>query len=168
MAYSRCQRCCLITRKEIGQVASDGTVANRLVQSSAASWPRMSHLEFAALPTAVGSARKHARAVALEFGLPALADDIELIVSELVTNAVHASEYLRGSSSLTPVLRLWLASDLQCMFIRVWDGSDQIPIRQDAGADDDSGRGLMIVNALSSEWGTYQKAKGKVVWAIVK
>jgi anti-sigma regulatory factor (Ser/Thr protein kinase) len=149
-------------------VASDGTVANRPVQSPAATWPLMSHLEFAAMPTAVGSARKHARAVALEFGLPALADDIELIVSELVTNAVQASEYLRDSSSMPPVVRLWLASDLQCMFIRVWDGSDQVPLRQNAESDDDSGRGLMLVDALSSEWGTYSKAKGKVVWAIVK
>jgi anti-sigma regulatory factor (Ser/Thr protein kinase) len=57
-------------------------------------WFLISKLELAALPAAAGSARKHARAVALEFGLSALADTIELIVSEIVTNALLATRDL--------------------------------------------------------------------------
>jgi anti-sigma regulatory factor (Ser/Thr protein kinase) len=159
---------CPVTRKEIGPVASDEAVAKRPAQSSAATWPLMSHLELAALPTAVGCARKYARAVAMEFGLSAIADDVELIVSELVTNAVRASDYLRDNNVATPIVRLWLASDLQCMLIRVWDANSQMPVRKDAGADDDSGRGLMLVDALSSEWGAHSKTNGKVIWVLVR
>jgi anti-sigma regulatory factor (Ser/Thr protein kinase) len=127
----------------------------------------MSYLELEASPAAVASARKHAKAVALEFGLSLLADIIELIVSELTTNAVRASEYLCHDSLTTPVVRLWLASDSQCMLIRVWDASDLMPVRQDAGPDDESGRGLMLVNSLCSKWGAYRKRIGKVVWVMV-
>jgi anti-sigma regulatory factor (Ser/Thr protein kinase) len=126
----------------------------------------MSHLDLAALPTAVACARMHARAIALEWGLTALADNIELIVSELFTNAVRATE-CRGRGLTTAVVRLSLASDLQCVLIRVWDGSSQMPVRRDAGPDDESGRGLMLVSHLGSEWGAYRKANGKVVWVIV-
>jgi anti-sigma regulatory factor (Ser/Thr protein kinase) len=127
----------------------------------------MSHLDLAALPTAVACARMHARAITLEWGLPALADNIELIVSELFTNAVRATEHSRSRGLTTAVVRLSLASDLRCVLIRVWDGSSQMPERQDAGPDDESGRGLMLVSYLSSEWGAYRKANGKVVWVII-
>jgi hypothetical protein len=62
---------------------------------------------------------------------------------------------------------LWLSSDLDCVLIRVWDGDRQMPVRQEAGPDEESGRGLMLVEHLSSEWGAYWKADGKVVWALV-
>jgi anti-sigma regulatory factor (Ser/Thr protein kinase) len=108
----------------------------------------------------------HAKAVALEWGLPALADNIELIVSELVTNATRAAGLSR-SDGLTAVVRLWLFSDLRCVLIRVWDGNSQMPVRRDAAPDDESGRGLMLVEHLSSEWGAYQEADGKVVWVLL-
>jgi anti-sigma regulatory factor (Ser/Thr protein kinase) len=121
-----------------------------------------SHLELGAFPTAVPCARLHARLMALEWGLPALADTAELLVSELATNAIRASAGL-----LSPVMRLCLASDHQCMVIRVWDGGDQMPVRKNAGPDSESGRGLLLVESLSTEWGSYRKANGKVVWAVV-
>jgi anti-sigma regulatory factor (Ser/Thr protein kinase) len=149
-------------------LAPDESIARGPLQRSTTAWPVMSYLELAALPTAVGSARKHARAVALEVGLSALADNIELIVSELATNAVRATQHLRDSTLTTPVVRLWLASELQSMLIQIWDASSQMPVRRDAGPDDESGRGLMLVNCLGSEWGAYRKANGKVVWVIVR
>jgi anti-sigma regulatory factor (Ser/Thr protein kinase) len=145
----------------------DDTLAYLPARQRAAAWHEISSLELAALPTAAGSARTHARAVALEFGLSALADTIELIVSEIVTNAIRATWHLRVSSLTTPVVRLWLASDLHSMLIRVWDASSQMPARQDTSPDDESGRGLMLVDSLASEWGAYCEDKGKVVWVIV-
>jgi anti-sigma regulatory factor (Ser/Thr protein kinase) len=130
-------------------------------------WPLMNSLELAALPTAVGCARRYARALALEYGLSALADDIELIVSELVTNSVYATTHLRNAHLTTPVIRLWLASDLHSVLIRVWDASSQMPARQEAGPDDDSGRGLMLVGSLAKEWGAYREDDGKVTWALI-
>jgi hypothetical protein len=54
-------------------------------------WPLRSSLELAALPTAVPNARLHARSILHEWRLEALADTVELLVSEIVTNAVRAS-----------------------------------------------------------------------------
>lgn len=125
-------------------------------------WPLHSRLEFAALDTAPACARKHAKAVLLEWGQAALADAAELLVSELVTNAVRASETL-----ISPVVRLWLVSDGQSIVVHVWDGSDSMPVRQDANPDSASGRGLLLVEALGKDWGAYRKASGKVVWVLI-
>ncbi|HEX6990052.1 MAG TPA: hypothetical protein VF282_11350, partial [Bacillota bacterium] len=57
----------------------------------AARWPYRTFLELGALAGAVPSARLHARLVLAEWGLAALSDDTELLVSELVTNGVRAS-----------------------------------------------------------------------------
>jgi len=126
-------------------------------------WPLHSHLELAALPTAVSCLRNHARLVVREWGLPASqADTAALVVSELVTNAIRASDGLTS-----PVVRLWLISDRQRLLIQVWDGSDQMPARRDAHPDSESGRGLMIVDAVAEEWGARPVDGGKVIWAVV-
>jgi anti-sigma regulatory factor (Ser/Thr protein kinase) len=126
-------------------------------------WPLQSHLGLRALDTAPSCARKHARQIVQEWGLAPLADATELIVSELTTNAVRASRDL-----LSPVVQLWLVSDHNCVVIHVWDGSKHMPERQHADLDTEGGRGLLIVEALCSEWGTYMSAGGKAVWAMIK
>jgi anti-sigma regulatory factor (Ser/Thr protein kinase) len=123
------------------------------------------HLELAALPTAVPCARGHVRSVALEWGLADLADTAELVASEMATNAIQGSGRLR--TAVTPVVRLWVTSDGVSMVIHVWDASDEMPVRQEAGPDDDSGRGLMIIDALSKDWGAFCEERGKVVWAMI-
>ena len=128
-------------------------------------WPLRTHLELRALPTAVACARGHARSVALEWGLPHLADDLALLVSELMTNAVRASP--RAAASEPPIVRLWLVCDQASVVIYVWDASSQMPVRRDAGADSEGGRGLLVIDALSTHWGAYRKDRGKVVWAMI-
>jgi anti-sigma regulatory factor (Ser/Thr protein kinase) len=103
--------------------------------------------------------------MALAWGLPHLAETAELLVSELVTNAVQASARLPLTEPA--VIRLWLASDGLSVVIHVWDASDEMPARRDAGLDEDSGRGLMLVEALGKEWGAYGRAGGKVVWVVI-
>jgi anti-sigma regulatory factor (Ser/Thr protein kinase) len=127
-----------------------------------APWPLQTELELAALPSAVPCARGHVRSVALEWGLADLADTAELLASEMVTNAIQASGKLRTAE--TPVVRIRVTSDRESLTICVWDGSDEMPVRQDAGPDAISGRGLLLVESLSHDWGTYRAAKGKVVW----
>jgi anti-sigma regulatory factor (Ser/Thr protein kinase) len=131
--------------------------------------PLNSHLELAALPTAPGCARAHAKAILLEWGLRGMADTAELLVSELVTNSVQASERLktRDDVAVVPVVRLWMASDRTMVVIRVWDGSDDMPIHHNAAPDEIGGRGLMIIDSLAADWGSYRLADGKVVWAVV-
>ena len=133
------------------------------------------HLELGALPTAVPCARLHVKHVLREWQMDALADSVELVVAELVTNAMQASAGLtssqfagRWSPGLPPV-RLWLASDGQHAVIQVWDASDRPPVRENVPLDAETGRGLLIVESLADEWGSYtpEASSGKVVWAVV-
>jgi anti-sigma regulatory factor (Ser/Thr protein kinase) len=133
-------------------------------------WLIHSHLPFNALPSAVPCARLHVRSVCLEWGLRSIADTAELLASELMTNAVQASERLKSRADLAivPVVKLWFVSDGISVVIHVWDASDEMPVLKDLTADDESGRGLMLVGALGKEWGTYRKAEGgKVVWVMI-
>jgi anti-sigma regulatory factor (Ser/Thr protein kinase) len=123
------------------------------------------HLDLGAYASAVPCARGHVRSVAMEWGLRDLADAAELLTSELVTNAINASQHL--GSSEPPIVRLWLVSDQISLVIHVWDACKEMPVCKDADADDLSGRGLMIIDTLSAKWGSYQEAQGKVVWAMV-
>jgi anti-sigma regulatory factor (Ser/Thr protein kinase) len=106
--------------------------------------------------------------VALEWGLSDLADTAELLASELVTNAVQASGRLKPADrAAIPVVRIWLVSDRISMVIHVWDASGELPTRKDTGPDEEGGRGLMLVDTLGKDWGSYQKAQGKVVWVMI-
>jgi anti-sigma regulatory factor (Ser/Thr protein kinase) len=128
--------------------------------------PLQTHLELAALPSAVPCARGHVRAVALEWDLKELADTAELLANPLVTNAIQASATLTVAE--TPIVRVRVTSDGTSMVIHVWDASTAMPARQQAGPGDDSGRGLMIIDALSADWGTHREADGKAVWALIR
>ena len=127
-------------------------------------WPLQDFLELGALPGAVPCARLHARQVIWEWGLTAMADSVEILVSELVTNAVYAS---RGLGLVTSV-RLWLLSDAEQVLITVWDASPYAPIHADVSVEAESGRGLLLVGAISFQWGTNDSpAGGKTVWALL-
>jgi anti-sigma regulatory factor (Ser/Thr protein kinase) len=131
-------------------------------------WPFISNLELRAAPTSLPPARKHARTVTADWGLKKLADDVELVVSELVTNAVEATLKTCHVGRANPVpVRLWLASDLEAVLIQVWDSSPDMPVRRRAGMDDERGRGLLLVGDLCRAWGTYRKGIGKAVWVVL-
>lgn len=130
----------------------------------AARWPLRTFLELGALPSAVPCARLHARLVTQEWGLTALADGVELVVSELITNAVHAS---RLGSALA--VRLWLLADARRVLIIVWDASPDAPAPASVGPEAESGRGLLLVAAASAAWGTEAGTyEGKTVWALIE
>jgi anti-sigma regulatory factor (Ser/Thr protein kinase) len=132
------------------------------------SWPFLSHLELRASSASVPSARRHAREVTMQWGLQALADDMELTVSELVTNAVEAALTAcpAPNGSQLPI-RLWLASDLDAILVQVWDSSPEMPAPRVARPDDEGGRGLLLVARICRAWGMYWEAGGKVVWAVI-
>jgi anti-sigma regulatory factor (Ser/Thr protein kinase) len=138
-------------------------------------WTMGSYLELGALPSAVPSARLHARLVVGEWGLGELAETVELIVSELVTNGVQAAEGLLGSwwqrqwIPGVPPVRLWLQADQSRVLIHVWDGSDRIPHREAPEPSMERGRGMVLVEALCQKYGAYglDGASGKVVWGEV-
>jgi anti-sigma regulatory factor (Ser/Thr protein kinase) len=110
-----------------------------------------------------------------EWGLQPLTDQAELIVSELVTNAIHASEALNASRYAgrwapgRPPVRLWLHGQQQRIGIQAWDANNQLPACQPADPDAESGRGLLLIESLTDAWGYYrpQRSSGKIVWATV-
>jgi anti-sigma regulatory factor (Ser/Thr protein kinase) len=142
--------------------------------ASAQAWPLRSYLELAALPTAVPCARLHAKNILNEWRMAALADTAELLVSEILTNAVRASASLAGQHTRmgqaagVPVVRLWLSSDRHRVLIQVWDSDPHRPAPQNTGLDAETGRGLLLVDTLSDRWGCYtpDSQHGKIVWAI--
>jgi anti-sigma regulatory factor (Ser/Thr protein kinase) len=120
-------------------------------------------VELTVSPHAPACARWYTRQAALKWNLPGLADTAELLCSELVTNAVQASDGAQGA-----VVKLWLVADSDSLTVAVWDSSDSLPVLQAPGPDDYSGRGLLIVDALSTHWGASQTFPGKVVYCHIR
>jgi hypothetical protein len=137
-------------------------------------WPLRSYLELPALPASVRSARRHARTILGEWQLGAFADTVELLVSEITTNAVLVSASSarqprgKGAGARPRPLRLWLSSDRRNMLIQVWDGDHHRPLPQNPEPDAECGRGLLLVETLSTQWGCYTPdgQGGKIVWAL--
>jgi hypothetical protein len=149
--------------RQAGAVVRIPPLADSQGNNFAAQWPLQSFLELGALPGAVPCARLHARQRLWEWWLTSLSDTIELLVSELVTNAMQVS---RAAMQDDPI-RLWLLSDKAQVVILVWDASPLSPVPMDAGGDAENGRGLLLVEAISARWGWHfpQDMGGKVVWA---
>ncbi|WP_164540555.1 ATP-binding SpoIIE family protein phosphatase [Streptomyces abyssomicinicus] len=103
---------------------------------------------------APGRARRLARAALDDWGLEALTDSVELLVSEVVTNAVRYS-----TRPIT--LRLLRTDVLRC---EVVDDVPQLPRLRQARATDEGGRGLYLVNRLARRWGATRLSTGKAVW----
>ncbi|GAB2950671.1 SpoIIE family protein phosphatase [Streptomyces heilongjiangensis] len=105
-------------------------------------------------PRSVGRAREYARGQLLAWDLEPLVDTAELLVSELVTNALRYGE---GEIRL----RLLLDRTLVC---EVWDAGLVQPRRRRARDTDEGGRGLQLVGLLSAAWGSRRTPRGKTVW----
>jgi anti-sigma regulatory factor (Ser/Thr protein kinase) len=90
-----------------------------------------------------------------DWGLAKLVTSAELLVSELVTNAV------RHSHARPVELRLVRGDTLLC---EVDDDDHELPTLLGSGPLDDVGRGLRVVSTLSREWGTSRTKAGKTVW----
>ncbi|WP_326656548.1 ATP-binding SpoIIE family protein phosphatase [Streptomyces sp. NBC_00385] len=106
-------------------------------------------------PREVARARRLVRGRLLDWELPDAVEAAELMVSEIVTNAVkHGRTHHIG-------LRLVRTGALLC---EVTDDEPAPATLLDAAADDESGRGLVLVSSLAREWGTSTTARGKTVW----
>jgi anti-sigma regulatory factor (Ser/Thr protein kinase) len=128
-------------------------------------WPLRSFLELGAYPTAVPCARLHAKHVLREWHLAEVSNSAELLVSELVTNAVRAS----STGPSIAVVRLWLLSNHVRVLIMVQDDSLKHPVQAHPDADAESGRGLLLVETISERWDWYlpEGTAGKVVWCLL-
>lgn len=119
-------------------------------------------LTFAALPSTPRWARALAREALRGWGLEPLADTAELLLSELVTNAVKAT-------CRDAVIRVTIRAGADRLRIEVTDRGAGRPRVDDPGPETESGRGLLLVSSISADWGTHpvrlpSGASGKVVW----
>ena len=144
-------------------------------------WPLRTYITLVAVPTAAAWARRLVVEELDTWGLTALAERAELLVSELVTNA------LRASGDLDPALaeryqqqpnavkyedlikiscvRLRISADSRQLLIEVWDKNPQPPAVTELDKsglprlESETGRGLFLVAAYSAQWGWYYPAE---------
>ncbi|KUJ66438.1 PAS sensor protein [Streptomyces albus subsp. albus] len=114
-------------------------------------------------PRSVGQARELARRQLEEWGLDALVDTTELLVSELVTNALRYGEEGVPAARRGGEIRLRLLRE-RTLVCEVWDGGLVQPRRRRARDTDEGGRGLQLVGLLSAGWGSRRTPRGKTVW----
>lgn len=127
-------------------------------------------LTLAPHPAAVPGVRRLSAEVVREWGLDGISDTVALLVSELVTNAVRASA--DGGPSRTAAgpgaeVALTLSLSSTSVAIEVWDSRPDPAALLQPDAATESGRGLLIVEALASRWGQRAAGGGKVVWCEV-
>jgi serine phosphatase RsbU (regulator of sigma subunit) len=121
---------------------------SRIPADNHVSWPLPPEL------TSAAQARHLIRGPLERWKLDELVPTTELLVSELVTNAIR---YAVGEVTL----RLVLEGSLVC---EVLDNSAALPQLRHAGRDEECGRGLEVVSQLSTRWGARRTRKGKIVW----
>ncbi|MFF2790620.1 SpoIIE family protein phosphatase [Streptomyces sp. NPDC058049] len=116
---------------------------------------RIATWDLPADPSRVSDVRAAAMRRLADWGLEEVAFAAELLLSELVTNAVrYGGEPIR--------VRLVLDRSLIC---EVYDGNSTAPRLRQAASTDEGGRGLFLVAQLAQAWGTRYTTEGKVIWA---
>lgn len=143
--------------------------AQTLQRTESARRMRGSRLALGALPSAVPCARAHTRAVLATWGITDVTENAEIVVTELVTNALtHGS--LGHASGPIPVIQVDLLL-AHALIIDVWDCSPDPPVMRpgvmspngatepgglagtgEPGEPAEAGRGLLLVSALCATW----------------
>lgn len=149
------QETCRAVLKELLPERPRDDVALLVARTQALRPDRIAEWEVEFHPSAVGAMRAAAVAKLEEWGLSALAFGTELLLSELITNAIrHGAEPVR--------VRLLRDRVLTC---EVFDGSSTSPRLRYATTMDEGGRGLFLVAQISRRWGARYTTEGKVIWS---
>jgi anti-sigma regulatory factor (Ser/Thr protein kinase) len=150
--------------------ASDGMP--RLLPVPSAWWetPAVTTKALSARPEEARTARHFVRELLTCWGLELLADDAEMIVDELVVNAVlHGTRASGARPGASSVLRLCMLRRVGEVMIAVVDPGNEAPVPRQPDWTGENGRGLQIIGALSHVWGWSPIAgHGKAVWAVLR
>lgn len=123
------------------------------------------HVRLAALPSAVPWARRVLRHMLREWQLESMSDPALVLVSELVTNAVEASQRCACLDDPShQMVSLILELGDTGLLIKVWDANPGLPVLREADVTGDRGRGLLLVDFLADSWGHHDADHGKMVW----
>jgi anti-sigma regulatory factor (Ser/Thr protein kinase) len=122
---------------------------------------------FPADPGSVKAARDFAVAALRGWGMRELADEVCLVVSELVTNALHHAPPIHAVPDPEGPIRLSLIRRGDEIICAVRDCGSDVPFRKNPQDVAETGRGLLLVESFSRAWGwTPLRGSGKVVWAL--
>jgi len=126
-------------------------------------------LTLALLPDSVAVGRRSVRTTMACWNLDNLSADVELLTSELVTNAVDHARALCATPDDPGLCHLTLEQFKPgSVVVSVMDSSSRRPKIKSPSKDDESGRGLQVVKELADRWGVRSTPTGKVVWAEVR
>ncbi|MFE9027864.1 SpoIIE family protein phosphatase [Streptomyces iakyrus] len=148
-AYCRAVVDALVPARPYDDVALLMARTKRLGSEQVADW------ELPSDPAVVADARRTATRQLARWGLDDLSFTTELVVSELVTNAMR---YATGS------IRLRLIRE-RALVCEVLDGGATAPHLRHPRTTDEGGRGLLLVSQLTQRWGTRFVPEGKIIWA---
>jgi hypothetical protein len=133
------------------------------------SWPLCTHMAYGPLLGSVPTARARTMAVLREWGAAPgeSVSDVLIVVSELVSNGVQASLVL----PLPRPVQVWVCWDGVRVLVQAGDESPAQPVSVPPGEEALSGRGLIVVAALSDRWGWFpanSHGLAKIVWAEIR
>ncbi|MFB7114189.1 SpoIIE family protein phosphatase [Streptomyces sp. NPDC056190] len=134
----------------------DDDIVLLLARTHALSADRVAAWDLQPHPAAVAHARQNATAQLTTWGLTQAAFITELIVSELVTNAIRYGK---------PPVQLRMIHHNTTLICEVSDTSSTTPHMRRARVYDEGGRGLLLVAQLADRWGTRHTPTGKTIWA---
>lgn len=137
---------------EVTVAVEDGVLQPGVVERRVCRLPLPPH------PIAAEQARTFLRLVCAGWGLGDVIDDLLLVTAELATNAMKVGD----------VFELTVSRQDLSVLVEVWDTSEAVPDRQSRSVDRVDGRGLLLVEACSKDWGwRLEEHGGKTVWSIL-
>ena len=155
----------MVTAERAGLASGNGWSPS----NPAAGWGRLPPIATHTLGTSAGSvhaARDFTLAILHQWSMAERSDDIAIVVSELLTNAIrHTPPAPGGNIRPRRPIRLGLVQPGPSVLCAVADPGRAAPVPQAPGFLAEAGRGLHIICALSDRWGYTLNDTGKVVWA---
>ena len=129
----------------------------------------MASLELPPDHTAASRARRFVSSTLRAWGCDCAISDAELLVSELVTNALRHGVPSACELAGEHCVRLRLLAQAPFVMCMVTDPGHDIPVLRESGPTCESGRGLNVVESCSVRWGWHLLDDGgKVVWALLR